>query len=320
MRPADAASSATSAVSASARPGSDAATPSTVAALRAITAIEKPSFANRAATARPIPGPAPITTAVSMGSTLNPDIGERVKPPRRESSRGSCSSTVVAPRRCGESVPDRASGVDAVDEVRHHLQAVAEDLRELDGVSHAADTAPPGSRSTVARTTHTAKITAMRDPGSVAVLAYEGMSVFETGIVTEVFGLPAPRVRRSPGTTLTICAETPGPVRVVGGATLHTPHGLDVFADADTVIVPGVAGPVPGDPSARPGRRAAPGPRRGARASCRSAPGAFALAGAGSARRPPGHDALAVRGPACAAATRASRSTPTCSTSTTATC
>ncbi|MFX0592266.1 helix-turn-helix domain-containing protein [Melissospora conviva] len=73
----------------------------------------------------------------------------------------------------------------------------------------------------------------------VAVLAYEGMSAFETGIVTEVFGLPRPELR-VPWYELTICAEHPGSVRVLGGASLHTPHGLDVLAAAGTVIVPGV--------------------------------------------------------------------------------
>ena len=44
---------------------------------------------------------------------------------------------------------------------------------------------------------------------------------------------------------LTICAEPPGPVRLVGGATLHTPHGLDVVRRRRDVIVPGVADVTP---------------------------------------------------------------------------
>ncbi|WP_405149961.1 helix-turn-helix domain-containing protein [Sphaerisporangium sp. NBC_01403] len=74
---------------------------------------------------------------------------------------------------------------------------------------------------------------------SVAVLAYEGMSPFETGIVTEVFGLPRPELD-VPWYDLKVCAERPGPLRIVGGATIGTEHGLDVFASAGTVIVPGV--------------------------------------------------------------------------------
>lgn len=112
----------------------------------------------------------------------------------------------------------------------------------------------------------------------MSVLAYDGMSVFEIGIVTEVFGLPRPEFD-VPWYELVICAETPGPVRVVGGASLHTPYGLDVFAAAETVIVPGVsdvaAGPSPGLIAAL--RYAH---RHGSRIMSICS-GAFALAGAG---------------------------------------
>jgi AraC family transcriptional activator FtrA len=113
---------------------------------------------------------------------------------------------------------------------------------------------------------------------SVSVLAYDGMSVFETGIVTEVFGLPRPEFD-VPWYELTVCAQRPGPVRLVGGASLHTPYGLDVFAAAETVIVPGVSD-VTADPS--PGLVAAlrRAHRRGARIMSICS-GAFALAGAG---------------------------------------
>jgi AraC family transcriptional activator FtrA len=77
------------------------------------------------------------------------------------------------------------------------------------------------------------------DGRRVAVLAYEGMSAFETGIVTEVFGLRWPDID-VPWYDLTICADRPGSVSVIGGATLHTPYGLDDLARADTVIVPSV--------------------------------------------------------------------------------
>lgn len=74
---------------------------------------------------------------------------------------------------------------------------------------------------------------------TVSVLAYDGMTAFETGIVTEVFGLVWPDID-TPWYELTICTERPEPVRVVGGATLTTPHGLDALAAADTLIVPSV--------------------------------------------------------------------------------
>uniref|UniRef100_UPI002678BAAC hypothetical protein n=1 Tax=Micromonospora craniellae TaxID=2294034 RepID=UPI002678BAAC len=39
---------------------------------------------------------------------------------------------------------------------------------------------------------------------------------------------------------LRLCAERPGPVPVIGGASLHSPYGLDALAAAGTLIVPGV--------------------------------------------------------------------------------
>ena len=80
----------------------------------------------------------------------------------------------------------------------------------------------------------------------VVVVAYDGMSVFETGIVTEVFGLERPEFDLQ-WYDLRICAER-NPVRAVGGAELSAAHGLAEIAHAHTVIVPGVAD-VHGDPS-----------------------------------------------------------------------
>lgn len=81
----------------------------------------------------------------------------------------------------------------------------------------------------------------------MSVLAYDGMSAFGIGIVTEVFGLPRPEFD-VPWYELIICAEAPGSVRVIGGASRHTPYGLDTFAATETVIVPGVPD-VTADPS-----------------------------------------------------------------------
>ncbi len=118
----------------------------------------------------------------------------------------------------------------------------------------------------------------MRDPGSVAVLAYDGMSAFETGIVTEVFGISWPEIE-VPWYSLTICTETPEPVRMIGGATLQTPHGLGALAAAGTVIVPSVAAP-----EREPSPQVVAALRRahddGARLVSICS-GAFALAGAG---------------------------------------
>ncbi|GIE87977.1 transcriptional regulator FtrA [Actinoplanes regularis] len=113
---------------------------------------------------------------------------------------------------------------------------------------------------------------------SVTVLAFDGMAIFELGIVTEIFGLPRPEFDR-PWYDLTICAETPGPVRVIGGASLHTGHGLDTFAAGETVIVPGVPD-VRADPSPALIAALRSAHARGARLMSICS-GAFALAGAG---------------------------------------
>ncbi|MEU7839507.1 transcriptional regulator FtrA [Micromonospora sp. NPDC049114] len=112
----------------------------------------------------------------------------------------------------------------------------------------------------------------------VAVLAYPGMSVFETGIVTEVFGLPRPEFDVD-WYDLVICAEKPGPVPVVGGVSLHTPYGLAELAAARTVIVPGVPD-VTADPSPALVAALRTAHARGARIMSICS-GAFALAGAG---------------------------------------
>jgi AraC family transcriptional regulator, transcriptional activator FtrA len=77
---------------------------------------------------------------------------------------------------------------------------------------------------------------------TVSVLAYDGMTAFETGIVIEVFGLAWSDIDQ-PWYELKVCTETPAPIRVLGGATLSSPHGLEEFAAADTVVVPSVADP-----------------------------------------------------------------------------
>ena len=118
---------------------------------------------------------------------------------------------------------------------------------------------------------------ASRGP-TVSVLAYEGMSAFETGIVTEVFGLPRPELG-VPWYRLVICAPSSDHIRLVGGARLLTDHGLDEFAAADTVIVPGVAD-VSGEVDTEVVAALQAASRRGARIVSICS-GAFALAAAG---------------------------------------
>ncbi|MET0898430.1 MAG: helix-turn-helix domain-containing protein [Mycobacterium sp.] len=79
---------------------------------------------------------------------------------------------------------------------------------------------------------------------SVAILAYDGMSGFESGLAAEIFGMTELSERFSAGIprpwySVKVCAAAPE-VQMLGGATLRTPYGLDDFASADTVIIPSV--------------------------------------------------------------------------------
>jgi AraC family transcriptional regulator, transcriptional activator FtrA len=112
----------------------------------------------------------------------------------------------------------------------------------------------------------------------VTVLAYDGMSAFELGIVTEIFGLPRPELGVD-WYDLAICTERATPVRLIGGATLSTDNDLTVLSSADTVIVPGV-GDVHGDVSPELVTALRRAHERGARIMSICS-GAFALAAAG---------------------------------------
>jgi AraC family transcriptional activator FtrA len=112
----------------------------------------------------------------------------------------------------------------------------------------------------------------------VSVLAFSGMSLFEIGIVTEVFGLARPELD-VPWYRLSICAPTADPVPVLGGATLRPGAGLAELAAADTVIVPGVQS-VHADPAPEVLDALRAAHARGARIISICS-GAFALAAAG---------------------------------------
>jgi AraC family transcriptional activator FtrA len=113
---------------------------------------------------------------------------------------------------------------------------------------------------------------------TVAVLAFDGMAPFELGCVVELFGLSRPELD-VPWYDLKVCAETREPLRVVGGFTMRAEHGLDVLAEADTVIVPGVAD-IRGDVSDELVAALRLAHSRGAR-MVSICSGAFALAAAG---------------------------------------
>ena len=78
----------------------------------------------------------------------------------------------------------------------------------------------------------------------VAILAYDGMTGFESGLAAEIFGMTELSPLFSAGIarpwySVRLCAETPE-VRLLGGATVHTSYGLEALADADTVVIPSV--------------------------------------------------------------------------------
>jgi AraC family transcriptional regulator, transcriptional activator FtrA len=73
---------------------------------------------------------------------------------------------------------------------------------------------------------------------TVSALLHDDMSAFELGIVTEIFGYPLPGLE-AVWYRLAVCAERPGPVPILGGAAIQADGGLDVFASAEIVIVPG---------------------------------------------------------------------------------
>jgi transcriptional regulator GlxA family with amidase domain len=79
---------------------------------------------------------------------------------------------------------------------------------------------------------------------SVAILAYDGMSGFESGLAAEIFGITELPEMFSAGIArpwyaVELCSEQPE-VRMVGGATVRTSYGLADLAAADTVIIPSV--------------------------------------------------------------------------------
>jgi AraC family transcriptional regulator, transcriptional activator FtrA len=115
-------------------------------------------------------------------------------------------------------------------------------------------------------------------PHRIAALAYPGMAPFELGIVVEVFGLSRPELDVPSWYRLEVCAVTPGPQPAVGGISIEVSHGLELIAEADTVIVPGwpVADDVP-EPLLHAVRAAS---ERGARIVSICS-GAFVLAAAG---------------------------------------
>ena len=74
-------------------------------------------------------------------------------------------------------------------------------------------------------------------PIRVAVLAFEGVSLFHLSVPGMVFGIkPAPS--GLPPYEVRYCAPTPGRIRSDQGIEIEVPDGLEVMAKADIVVVP----------------------------------------------------------------------------------
>ena len=72
----------------------------------------------------------------------------------------------------------------------------------------------------------------------VAALLQERVAAFELGIVVEIFGLPRPEMGADWYRFVTV-AEQPGPLRATGGLQVCPEAGLEMLAQADTIVIPG---------------------------------------------------------------------------------
>ena len=77
-----------------------------------------------------------------------------------------------------------------------------------------------------------------RNARSVVALAYEGLCMFEFGVVVEVFGLARPELD-VPWYRFQVCSLEPGPLRATGGVTVHATAGLEALRRAGTIVIPG---------------------------------------------------------------------------------
>lgn len=115
-------------------------------------------------------------------------------------------------------------------------------------------------------------------PHHVAILAYDGLCTFEFGCAIELFALERPELEVR-WYSHAVCAAEPGPLRALGGVTVHAPHGLEALARADTIVIPGWRDAAEAPPTALVAALKAAW-ERGARI-CSICSGAFVLAHAG---------------------------------------
>jgi AraC family transcriptional regulator, transcriptional activator FtrA len=115
-------------------------------------------------------------------------------------------------------------------------------------------------------------------PHRVVALAHQDLCTFEYGIAAEIFGQARPEMGADWYDFATAAAD-PGPLRALGGLTVHPEHGLEALAQADTIVIPGWSGAdVPAPPALVDALLAAH--RRGARIATICS-GAFVLAATG---------------------------------------
>ncbi|RVU21694.1 transcriptional regulator FtrA [Methylobacterium oryzihabitans] len=115
----------------------------------------------------------------------------------------------------------------------------------------------------------------------VAILAYDGLCTFEFGCAVEVFGQFRPEMGRDWYRCATVAAEA-GALRGLGGVRVEADGGLELLAEAATIVVPGWRGPTAEVPAALAHALAA-AHARGVRLVGLCA-GAFVLAAAGLLR------------------------------------
>lgn len=81
----------------------------------------------------------------------------------------------------------------------------------------------------------------------VVALAYDGLCIFEFGVAVEIFGLPRPEMGDN-WYRFAVAGVDKGDLRATGGVRLAVDGGLELIAQANTIIVPGWRGadaPVP---------------------------------------------------------------------------
>ena len=113
---------------------------------------------------------------------------------------------------------------------------------------------------------------------NVAVPLLDQVSMFELGVLCEVFGTERSDDPILPRFDFALCAQVPGPVRVQPGLELQVRHGFERLAEADLIAVPAVQRGVDYPPELLEALRAANA--RGARVLS-VCTGAFLLGAAG---------------------------------------